>query len=524
MSQINSIEDINNLQDVDLMDIFQNIDFEKNGGDQAVKPIIDADVCPTCKTAEYVVSDTVQGNIVCQNCGQVLDNDLMDHNPEWRQYEEDGKGETARCSMPISQLLPQSSLGTSIAGAYRSRLKTLHGWSAMPYKERSLNMVLKEIKYRCQKGVILRCIEDDAKIMYKHISECKHIKGKNKGKTIIIRGKNRRSLIAACVFFACRKNGRTRSPKEIAELFELKYTEITKGCKTFLKLIKIKKMCFELHSSLPEHYVPRFCEELKIKPKYVEIAVQIAKNVQKLNVASDHTPISIASASILLMTQMEKLENISRKKIAEIFDVSEVTIIKTYKKIEPFKKATINDELTNFILKEMNKEIVIKILPPEVQKRSNMIKEYEDKTAKLKKEKAEDDEYLNDSDDEDIIDDTESDDDYNDFADDEPIDDDIIDDDDDDTDLILNNEPVVTKSNNKPFLNKPAITKPAITKPAITKPNDELINDKHLKITPSTNINSYLVNINQSLNKELFTTEETYFSICKNRIRNKNKK
>jgi hypothetical protein len=74
--------------------------------------------------------------------------------------------------------------------------------------------------------------------MYKNISDCKHMSGKNKDKPTIIRGKNRISVIAACIHNACRKKDKTRSPKEIAELFGLKYTEITKGCKIFQRLAK----------------------------------------------------------------------------------------------------------------------------------------------------------------------------------------------------------------------------------------------------------------------------------------------
>jgi hypothetical protein len=47
-------------------------------------------------------------------------------------------------------------------------------------------------------------------------SDCKHAYGKNEGKIIIKRGNNRIGLIAACLFYSCRKIGMTRSPKEIA--------------------------------------------------------------------------------------------------------------------------------------------------------------------------------------------------------------------------------------------------------------------------------------------------------------------
>jgi transcription initiation factor TFIIIB Brf1 subunit/transcription initiation factor TFIIB len=277
----------------------------------------------------------------------------LDTQPEWTQFADGDKKDSGRNSSAISRLLPQSSIATTIGGSCSSRIKTLHRWSAMPYKERSLNEVFKIIQTKCVEGKILRCIEDDAKIMYKNISDCKHLVGKNKDKNIIIRGINRKSLIAACVLFACRKKDKTRSPKEIAELFGLKYTEITKGCKTFLKLAKLKHMELKLNFTKPEHFITRFCEELKIKKEYGEQAIQISNNVQKLHIASVHTPLSLATGSIYLMIHLNGF-NIQKKTIAEKFNVSQVTIAKAFKKLEPFINILTNDR----ICEQLNKEIL----------------------------------------------------------------------------------------------------------------------------------------------------------------------
>lgn len=349
-----NINDFNDLTDAALRDIFDDIDFDIQKNKIVAED--NKDLCPKCNKTNCIVEDMVYSILVCTNCGQVTGN-LVDQNPEWRQFEDDNKNES-RCSMPVNKLLPQSSLGTSIAGNFKSRLKTLHTWSQMPYKERSLNTVFKIIQSKCQKGNIVKCIEDDAKIMYKSISECKHVKGKNKGKFIIIRGTNRQSLIAACVFFACRRNGKTRSPKEIADLFDLKYTEITKGCKNFLRLMKIRKLGINIGTSQPEHFVTRFCNELKIKKQYIDQAVQISKNIRKLNIASVHTPFSTATSSILLMAELNDLRSISKKKLSNKFKVSEVTITKTYRKIEQYKRALIDDKMTDKLVKmiDQNKQ------------------------------------------------------------------------------------------------------------------------------------------------------------------------
>lgn len=273
---------------------------------------------------------------------------------EWTQYNDDNKKDMNRCSYPISQLLPQSSTATTISGSCPSRLRTLHGWSAMPYKERSLNEVFKIIQFKCNKGKILKCIEDDAKITYKNISDCKHIDGINKDKTIIIRGKNRMSVIAACIIFACRRKGKSRSPKEIAELFGLKNTEVTKGCKIFERLAKLKNIETNLSSSRPEDFIIRFCDDLKIKKEYTEQAIQISENVQKLQIASVHTPLSLATGSIYLMIFLNDLD-IQKRVIADKFNVSQVTIAKAFKKLEPFMKILTNDDICNRLSVEIKK-------------------------------------------------------------------------------------------------------------------------------------------------------------------------
>jgi len=308
--------------------------------------------CEECGN-DNIIEDTSHGILVCTNCGQVVSS-LMDCGAEWTQYNDDNKKDMNRCSHPISQLLPQSSMATTIVGACSSRIKTLHGWSAMPYKERSLNEVFKIIQAKCAENKIIKCIEDDAKIMYKNIAECKHLKGKNLGKSVIIRGKNRMSVIAACILFACRKKDKSRSSKEIAKSFKLKRTEITKGCKIFQRLAKITNIELKLNSVNPEQFIIRFCEELRVKRSYIDQAIQISNNAQKLQIASVHTPISLATGSIFMMITLNELY-IQKKIIAEQFNVSQVTIAKAYKKLEPFTNLLTNDELCNRLSIEIKK-------------------------------------------------------------------------------------------------------------------------------------------------------------------------
>lgn len=367
---------LNNISTIDLNKYFTNIDFNVLNNDNfddksnnkftKVNNRFNKSCCQSCGGTEFS-NDYSLGIVICTNpeCGQVNDN-IMDCNPEWKQFDDDDK-KGGRCGAPINKLLPLSSIGTNIVGFGKSRLETLHRWNSMPYKERSLNNVFKIISNACQKNGILKCIEDDAKIMYKSLSESKHIDGKNGGKFIITRGRNRLSIIAACLFFACRRKGMTRTPKEIAKFFDINYLEMNRGCKNFIKLIKTKQ--FNIGTSKAEHFIKRHCNKLGICTELTNQAVQISKNLDRLNLASQHTPNSVAAASILLMAELNGLKSITKKKLKDKFSLSDITIAKTYKKIAPYKDILSDDSAVTEILEKINADSQKEKIPIEVLER-----------------------------------------------------------------------------------------------------------------------------------------------------------
>jgi len=362
-----------------LLEYFDDIDFEKERNEIDKFTEENKNICFNCNKKDTLVADQKQGYIVCNNCGQVNEN-VLDDNPEWHNYEDGGKDDVARCSS-TNTFFPQSSLSTTIAGSSYGKLQTLNRWNAMPYSERSLFKVLQLIQGKCREANIMKKTEDDAKIIYKIVSECKHVDGKNKGKTIIIRGDNREGLIAICIYLACVKNKDTRSTKEVAKLFNLKSGDMSKGRKTFKKLMRyrhelsgIQSVDYGIRSSIPEDYIPRFCRELGLHKKYSEYAIKLAQNIKILNIATTHTSISLATACILLVINLCDL-TVTKKSIAQKFSVSEVTITKAYKSIIEYKDIITNQDKVEQILSNMKKQKQEKELPDKLKERYNKYKQ-----------------------------------------------------------------------------------------------------------------------------------------------------
>jgi len=346
------------LTDSELFDLIDEIEYNNNNNNN-INSEQNEIRCSglNCNNNDSIVEDHVQGIIVCSKCGQVISN-ILDDSPEWNEYEDD-KDNINRCAQPINYFLPQSSMSTTIACSSRNNLKRLQDWGAMPYNERSLNNVLKEIHEKCQRANIIKYIEDDAKILYKHVYEFKYTTGKQKGDRLLVRGINRRSIIASCVLYACKRNGKTRSSKEIAKVFDLKNKQMTRGYKKFYSILPYIKIYYETQTSLPEHFIPRYCHDLKIPKQYIEPILKISQNIQKLDIGSMHTPFSIAIGAILLAIDIYKLP-LDKKYLAVKFGVSLPTIEKTYKKISEYKNILINNDLVDklaILIKEEKEKI-----------------------------------------------------------------------------------------------------------------------------------------------------------------------
>jgi transcription initiation factor TFIIB len=354
---------IDNMNDDELIDYFDSINYYGTIEIPVNKESTNKITCISCKTTNDVIEDAERGYTVCSNCGLVL-NEMLDSNPEWKSYTDSDKPDSSRCSYTASFFLPQSSMGTMIGGypGSYSRVKTLHMWSSMPHRERTLNYSLKEIQYKCKRGKIPKCVEDEAKILYKYISECKYTKRNhrsgtptNPDKYIILKGATKNSLIAACIFHSSKKNGHTVSLKELTTICEITSYDVTRGRKLFLKLMKYMKMKYTINQSKPEHFVQRFGKYLSIPQEYIDKAITIVQNAQQLHLASTHTPPSLAASSIVLMIRTNKL-NIPMKVVVSKCDVSEPTIEKACNKMKEYIKILTNTDMTNRLVKLMEME------------------------------------------------------------------------------------------------------------------------------------------------------------------------
>ena len=91
-----------------------------------------------------------------------------------------------------------------------NQIRRYQNFNGMPYKERSLYKVYKDIEDKCIAGDLPLVISETAQSYYLTISETK-----------ISRGSNRIGIIVACIYFACKECEVPRSTNELSSLYQI---------------------------------------------------------------------------------------------------------------------------------------------------------------------------------------------------------------------------------------------------------------------------------------------------------------
>lgn len=312
----------------DRIKLDDDVNDKKQSTDAAIKEL----QCSHCNSTDLHIDE---GNYVCQKCSAIVCR-YLDSSAEWRCFQsEDSKNtDITRCGGPTNDLLPNSSLGSVIGfndkgkedyGVYKMR--RYHLWNSMNYPERTLYNIFEIINTTAMANGITKNIVDDAKSLYKQFSEMK-----------VGRGDNRHSLIASSLYMSFKKNKVPRSAKEIAHIFNLEVTTMTKGCKKFQEIMNMN-----IETSNALDFISRFCSKLNIDKLTQDICRSFIDKIEKLGIASDNTPPSLA-ASVIYFACVYLNIKIEKKTLSKHCEISQITLNKCYKKLDNYKSHFIDEK------------------------------------------------------------------------------------------------------------------------------------------------------------------------------------
>lgn len=313
-------------------------------------------ICPECKEVPpNLIEEFTNGDTVCQSCGLVLGERIVDTRSEWRTFSNDDQGndDPSRVGDAANPLLNGSQLQTNISfgdggrnnrDLHRAQNKATHDKTT-----KTLLAAYKQIGSLCEACAMPMTVADSAKHLFKMTEDAKAFKGKSQD-----------AVIAGCIFIACRQNQVPRTFREIFALTKVSKKEIGRTFKALEKFLSEKTKAEGNQVTHGGHILPgasykttestradelalRFASRLSLHNRIGHIAAELSNRTTETGVIAGRSPLSAAAACIYMISHLMG-DPRSPKQISDIVSVSDGTIRTAYKLLHAKREQLIDDE------------------------------------------------------------------------------------------------------------------------------------------------------------------------------------
>jgi transcription initiation factor TFIIB len=270
--------------------------------------------------------------IVCMDCGMVVASKIADRGPEWRAFDDEQRSKRTRVGAPLTYTIHDKGLSTmidwhdrdiygkSLSPGQKAQVYRLRKWQrrirVSDATERNLAFALSEITKFANNLNLPKNILETASVIYR-----KAVKER------LIRGRSIQGVTAAAIYLACRQCGLARTLEEIAQSSSVNKKEVGRSYR-FL----IKELNYSIPPVKPSQYITKFSNQLTMQGKVEEIAHKILATAKELKLTSGRGPTGIAAAASYIASVLTG-ERKTQREIAEIAQVTEVTIRNRYKEL-----------------------------------------------------------------------------------------------------------------------------------------------------------------------------------------------
>ena len=287
--------------------------------------------CPKCGST-HLSRDYSRAELVCEDCGLVIDEDFIDHGPEWRAFDSDQREKRARVGAPMTYTIHDKGLSTmigwknrdsygkSIPTRNRAQLYRLRKWQIRTRisdgTERNLALALSTLDRMSSALSLPRNVRETAAMIYRKAVNEK-----------LIRGRSIEGVTAAVLYAACRQCNVPRTLDEISNVAQMKKKEIGRNYRNISHKLKLK-----LLPTTPQDYISRFCSKLKLSNDVQVKAMEILKKAGENELTSGRGPTGLAAAAMYIASVLCG-ERRTQREVADVAGVTEVTIRNRYKEL-----------------------------------------------------------------------------------------------------------------------------------------------------------------------------------------------
>ena len=272
-----------------------------------------------------VVTDPETGELIRKDTGEVISDNMLSQEKEWRSFDIEEGANRARTGTPTSLAFHDMGLSTVIgkeatdaSGNFidtgtRIRMSRLRTWDNRSQLRSSTERSL-------QKAFSILSRLRDRLALPNHVTEKAAYTYRKAQERGLVRGDTIDSVLAASIYVAARQSGVPRTLDEISEISNVKLKHAARSYRRIVTQLDIKAPIID-----PSKYIMKVANKLGFDEKIKRKALELMEKAQRKNILVGKDPVSMA-ASILYLVNVAEGHHKTQSEIAKEAGTTEVTV------------------------------------------------------------------------------------------------------------------------------------------------------------------------------------------------------
>ena len=289
----------------------------ETGFDEDVQTNSSTNPCPECDGR--VTTNSVE--TVCENCGLVIDEQRIDHGPEWRTHDQH---ERKRTGAPLTAARHDRGLSTEIGRGKDANGNTLSGQKHQRLSRMRREQSRGRFQSKAQRNLAHGLGEVRRIVSALDLSEsvrdqaCQIFRSAQNEN--LLRGRSIEAIAAASVYGTCRCNGLSRLLGEVSKLARVAESRVINAYKTLNEALGLPAKPVS-----PSMFVPRLASDLECPEKIRQRARTLAEQAEERGLTTGVHPAGFAAACLYKAGQ-EQGQGVTQRDVAESGNVTPTTV------------------------------------------------------------------------------------------------------------------------------------------------------------------------------------------------------
>jgi transcription initiation factor TFIIB len=293
-------------------------DIYESGFDEDV-PTDNTTACPECNGR--VRTNSVE--TTCEDCGLVIEEQRIDHGPEWRTFDDD-ESSSKRTGAPLTVARHDRGLsteigrwqdagGTQLSARKRRQLGRLRReqrrgrWRSK--SERNLAHGLGEVRRIASALGLSETVRDQACQLFRSAK-----------REDLLRGRSIEAIAAASVYSACRCNNSRVTRDEVAERAQVERSRVVNAYKRLNT-----ELGLPVNPVTPQSLIPRLGSELAVEDAVRRRALELTELAHGSAIANGRQPAGVAGACLYIASR-ENGQRLRQTDIAKVAGTTAATL------------------------------------------------------------------------------------------------------------------------------------------------------------------------------------------------------